>query len=574
MMNTQQDAQQRDDQSGAGLAVKPGTRKKMRPTYSCLSCHKRKVKCDRVKPCGACCLRGTPSECEYGTSKKDRHYIQQSTLIEQLMRSCEDLKQQLAEARRLANLPPIKDEGSPTSLAHIKAAEDVAEDEEIWPEQKHVNQHASYSQALEKSPSPPFSHTSSPPVQEKILLTDPNLANSLMELFVERLVSNFSPRDQAKYGGTIALREASEMRVLSPILCTAFEAASLTFAGRRDGNRAIELAGHTRYSRMLRQLQNALGDPRASKSTEVLVVVLLSTIIEAFKQSSKDSILRHQLGGLELLRSRSPYRHRYGIEQSLFVDLRLYWVTAALVHRKPTFLASKEWLTVPWPADGPPKDILQRLLDIAVDIPGYLSQIDIFLAQLQRGSTGASSPAELIPLQSSIWEQALELQTRLNMWKAMYADTYPKGTPREEVDEPSADGFPVFRCRDPNSLQELPARILVYPDILLATAMCFYWALGLVVSATDDGLTSVLGLPERYQFACNICRSAKYLIQNIPGCLVSRMMFMLRTAFDTFSDGMIEKEFMTELFMFIGRKLEFPVFSNKCTSSSLRNENR
>jgi hypothetical protein len=101
-----------------------------------------------------------------------------------------------------------------------------------------------------------------------------------MELFVERLVSNFSPRDQAKYGGTIALREASEMRVLSPILCTAFEAASLTFAGRRDGNRTIELAGHTRYSRMLRQLQNALNDPRASKSTEVLVVVLLSTIIE------------------------------------------------------------------------------------------------------------------------------------------------------------------------------------------------------------------------------------------------------------------------------------------------------
>jgi hypothetical protein len=44
MMNSQQDAQQRDDQSAAGLAGKPGTRKKMRPTYSCLSCHKRKVK--------------------------------------------------------------------------------------------------------------------------------------------------------------------------------------------------------------------------------------------------------------------------------------------------------------------------------------------------------------------------------------------------------------------------------------------------------------------------------------------------------------------------------------------------
>ncbi|THC94196.1 hypothetical protein EYZ11_006337 [Aspergillus tanneri] len=388
-----------------------------------------------------------------------------------------------------------------------------------------------------------------------------------MELFIERLISNFSPKNLAKYGGSIALREASEMRMFSPIICTAFEAAALSFAGCRDGNPSIEVVGHSRYIRVLRLLQNALYDPKQSKSTDVLVVVLLSTIIEAFKQSSSDSIFRHQLGGLELLRARTAYRHRHGIDRSLFVDLRLYWVTAALVHRKPTFMASKEWLTVPWTGDGTPKDILHRLLDIAVDIPGYLSQIDEFMALLREAN---SPPSLLAAMQSSILDLAGELQARLNMWKTMYADTYPPGMPKEELDCETPDGFPVFKCRDPSTMQTVTAKVLVYPDILLATSMSLYWALSLVISTADSGLVSVLGPQRRYLFACNICRSMKYYIQNIPGCLVSRIMFVIRTAFDVFTENMIEKEFLVECFHFIGRKLQLTVFSNQCASSAVK----
>ncbi|KAE8151650.1 putative C6 finger domain protein [Aspergillus avenaceus] len=569
-MSSDYDDRQSSDQPNPTMTSKSGPRKKMRPTYSCLNCHKRKVKCDRVKPCGACCLRGTPSECEYGTSKKDRHYIEQSTLIDNLMQTCESLKQQLAEARQLANLPVKAEESGSTSLYQIKDNNNGQGDSqperpeilqrELQYSRETLRQHNDKIRA-QRASSPPS------PSQQKKVLTDPALATAVLELFVERLISNFSPSDHQKYGGTIALRQASEMRMFSPILTNAFEAASLTFAGRRDRNQTIEVAGHAKYVRTLRLLQSALYDAEANKSTEVLVVVLLSTITEAFKQTSKDSIFRHQLGGLELLRSRSAYRHRYGIERSLFVDLRLYWVTAALVHRKPTFMASKEWLTVPWAGDAPPKDILQRLLDVAVDIPGYLSQIDEFSAML-KNSPG--STCELLTLQSSIWEQANELQTRLNMWKTMYADTYPKGSAHEEHDSDTFDGFPTFRCRNPSTMCVITAKILVYPDTLLAVSMSFYWALSLVVSSSDTGLVSVLGPQERYQFACNICRSMKYYITNIPGCIVSRIMFALRAAFDAFSPGMIEKEYLAELFLYIGRKLEFPVFSNKCTSSSLK----
>ncbi|PLB45312.1 putative C6 finger domain protein [Aspergillus steynii IBT 23096] len=558
MSNYPDDGRPKNDSSGFTI----GARKKIRPTYSCLNCHKRKVKCDRVKPCGACCLRGTPSECEYGTSKKDRHYIQQSTLIENLTRTCDSLRRQLDEARRLANLPPIKHEESSGGLYRIRSDGDDETIEDA-PDLAEGSPPERLPDPFHRSTCPSsLSHS-------KKQLTDPALATAVMDLFVERLISNFSPKDHAKYGGTIALREASEMRMLSPIICNAFEAASLTFAGRRDRNLSVEVAGHSRYVRVLRQLQNALYDPKQSHSTEVLVAILLATIIEAFKQSSSDSIFRHQLGGLELLRTRTPYRHRYGIERSLFVDLRLYWITAALVHRKPTFMASKEWLSVPWPDDAASKDILHRLLDIAVDIPGYLYRIDEFMALLQEGTT---APSQLVAMQSAIWEQAGDLQARLNSWKTVHADTYPLGAPSEELDDETADGFPVFRCRNPSTMHTTTATILQYPDILLATSMCFYWAFCLVISATDSGLVSVLGLQERYQFACNICRSMKYYIQNIPGCLVSRIMFVLRTALDAFADGMIEKEFLVEVFRYIGKKLEFPVFSNQCTSSAVKPE--
>lgn len=107
------------------------------------------------------------------------------------------------------------------------------------------------------------------------------MAHALVELFTDRLIGEFSPTTAVNLGSTIRLRQAAEMRVFSPILCNAFEAASLTFAGSRERIPQLEITGHARYVQLLRQLQNAVCHLEKSQSTEVLVVVLLSTIIEA-----------------------------------------------------------------------------------------------------------------------------------------------------------------------------------------------------------------------------------------------------------------------------------------------------
>ncbi|KAH2853137.1 hypothetical protein KXV85_001981 [Aspergillus fumigatus] len=556
----------------ATRTAKEGARKKTRTTYSCLNCHRRKVKCDRVKPCSACCLRGTPSECEYGTSKRDHHYIQQSALIDSLMKTCEDLKKQLAEARALANLPPVKPE-EPFSVSSPEDHREKTVDEE-----RSQNPESRASSSLIKQSADPagrsFAQTTNTPCttdrssrslsDDKRILTDPAVASSFVEVFVERLIDNFSPQPASVYGGTVALREASRMRILSPMLCTAFEAASLTFAGRREQIREVEAVGHARYVRVLRQLQTALNDPKQNKSTEVMVVVLLFTIIEAFKHSTKDSLLKHQLGGLQLLQARTPYRHRYGIDRSLYVDLRLYWGFCNR-GRAPAQPQGQR----PQRVGAPP-----GLLDIAVDIPAYLGQIDRFTAALHSGTVPST---ELVAQQTALWDRATELQSRLNRWKTMFADTYPPGQAWEEpaadtATRPESDPqttFPTFLYRDPATMRLRPAPLLVYPDLLSATCMTFYWALHLTLSTADSGLGSVLGLQERYQYACNICRSMKYYVENTPGGLVSRIMFVLRTAFDASADGMVEKAFVTEVFRHIADKFHFSVFANQCASFSV-----
>ncbi|KAI9734393.1 MAG: hypothetical protein M1834_002500 [Cirrosporium novae-zelandiae] len=61
-----------------------------RQKLSCTSCHQRKVKCDRVKPCQACCARGRPYDCAY-TNEEIRQPISQAQEIRRLRKVIQEL---------------------------------------------------------------------------------------------------------------------------------------------------------------------------------------------------------------------------------------------------------------------------------------------------------------------------------------------------------------------------------------------------------------------------------------------------------------------------------------------------
>jgi hypothetical protein len=208
------------------------------------------------------------------------------------------------------------------------------------------------------------------------------------------------------------------------------------------------------------------------------------------------------------------------------------------------------------------------LLDIAVDIPGFLGSYDALKFAVRHKTL---SQDQVLSEQQRVQATATELDHRLELWHSLYAIDYEHGYMTEApADSITGDEkFPHFQCCDLFTNETFVPTIFMYPDLMLAVSMCLYRALRLVVSGnSDDGLVAVLRPSERYQIAVDICRSMRYYLHTVPGFLVSRIMFVLRVAFDTFTDGMVEKRFVQELFWYIGNKYRFPVFMNHCSESA------
>ncbi|KAF2458218.1 hypothetical protein BDY21DRAFT_215679 [Lineolata rhizophorae] len=71
-----------------------------RQLLSCTKCRERKVKCDRTKPCSACCARGHPKDCHFVVGEEDDYEpIQQSYEIRRLREENLRLKERLRECK-------------------------------------------------------------------------------------------------------------------------------------------------------------------------------------------------------------------------------------------------------------------------------------------------------------------------------------------------------------------------------------------------------------------------------------------------------------------------------------------
>ncbi|KAJ9200415.1 transcriptional regulator family: Fungal Specific TF [Paecilomyces variotii] len=92
-----------------GIQVK----RTMRPRTSCNQCRFRKIKCDRIKPCSACCSRGKPTDCCFPVDANNRAIDQ--------ARQLRLLRKENAELRELLEKKSPRD----THLQLIESAKNV-----------------------------------------------------------------------------------------------------------------------------------------------------------------------------------------------------------------------------------------------------------------------------------------------------------------------------------------------------------------------------------------------------------------------------------------------------------------
>ncbi|KAI5195008.1 hypothetical protein E4T39_08399 [Aureobasidium subglaciale] len=84
-----------------------------RQLLSCTKCRERKVKCDRTKPCSACCARGLPKDCHFVLGEGAEFApIQQSIELRRLRAENQRLKERLLAGRTSLSEESETEEGS------------------------------------------------------------------------------------------------------------------------------------------------------------------------------------------------------------------------------------------------------------------------------------------------------------------------------------------------------------------------------------------------------------------------------------------------------------------------------
>ncbi|KAL2867644.1 Zn(II)2Cys6 transcription factor [Aspergillus lucknowensis] len=552
-----------------------------RQSRSCKVCRVRKVKCDRVKPCHACCTHGYPSKCVYevvpgedfkpvsqadeirnlrgeikelstklngGLNRSQRRLNQLQTLFETIRSAPEDVVERLIADLRYSHVEVNPQEVPVGSWERTEAL-----DERRTPDDNGLSDAVEgddlSSLVIRRRHSPDPSETSDDDsAYGSICRIDSS--KSMLDVFIERFVDAFSPEVDARSGEAGAIRRAAEIRMFSPILTDAFQAVSHVFFGRSVQNKTIESTGFSYYPRVLRSLQEALQDPERSKAESTLATVVLLMAFESVERTSQASLTAHVQGAVRLIEHRGPENHMYGVEHLFFTELRPYWVSAAFTTRAPSFLAREEWKTIPWAAGTTPKNILHYLLDLAVEVPALLSQHDELSADI---SSNILSAHERSVKQAAFWNGVGDLTNRFALWKINWVDGYPDGPPRE-VEATDEGIFPVFHCRDLRTGAVIAPTKFEYPDLLLTQTMCLYYASRLILSSVDTRPTDRVTRPEQYQLACGICRSLEWYILKSPGNMINRLAFPVRVAWEVFPNGGPERKFLSEVLKLVEKR--------------------
>jgi hypothetical protein len=101
----------------------------------------------------------------------------------------------------------------------------------------------------------------------------PNSKGPVLEIFIERFVSAFSPQDDRGSGSSKLIQDVAASRMFSPLVSETINAVSTTFFGQLCFDPGIESLGYKNYPYLLRRLQQAICDPAESKSSAVLSTV-------------------------------------------------------------------------------------------------------------------------------------------------------------------------------------------------------------------------------------------------------------------------------------------------------------
>ncbi|KAL8857667.1 MAG: hypothetical protein Q9178_005832 [Gyalolechia marmorata] len=268
------------------------------------------------------------------------------------------------------------------------------------------------------------------------------------------------------------------------------------------------------YGTALKEMNRALRDGRRIQTNEILAAGKLLAGYEMFHGSTTPELKTrgtnwkaHTKGVINLIEIRGPRGIDSENARLLFRDSRLSAVRCqtitAIVMRKPNFLATTPWRTVPF--ESKPKDASDELHDIMATIPVLLEEYDLIQMCQDRGDAHRR--------RLRLLQQCRANDQTLGRWFANLSSKLPKPLPSvirtlaEQQRSPEHDCF-SFEVSDHS----------------LAVTLTLYWSTCMLlhglIHMTFNSLRSSGPLPRKlpehvdpHRFAISISRSTGYFIR-------------------------------------------------------------
>ncbi|KAF9880416.1 C6 zinc finger domain protein [Colletotrichum karsti] len=284
-----------------------------------------------------------------------------------------------------------------------------------------------------------------------------------------------------------------------PALRQGLLAISLGTVGRRDRKQWMIDDGLKFYCQALGELNSGLRHPTRWRSDALLVASRILGLYELLYGaddrerrgiSQAQSWEGHAMGEMALMVQRAPENHLYGDAHQLFCSGRVHLAISHIKQRRRCPLSHPIWKTVPWSVI--PKSSKDALVDVFVDIPGLLEDLD----RLRDCEPGKEKEARRRRLVDECWR----LDRELKWWLDNLG-------PTQELRDLQAKGFD-----NPTTCDVVVTSIMT---LFWTTCILSYSTLRLALGPKPD-----LELPERTNpriYCTKIANSVEVLFHPMAG---------------------------------------------------------
>ncbi|KAL3448954.1 hypothetical protein BJX65DRAFT_52384 [Aspergillus insuetus] len=352
---------------------------------ACVTCLKRKKRCDLEKPfCGTC--RKARVEC--GGYHRPRIFINNTM---------ENHNKQLTK----------KERGTSTSMSTSRSSD---------------------SSDTDSSRSTPSSGSN---VALLMSLARTAYQTKYMDLWWQLYLPNGQRLSKVVTSNAMGgwLDAVHEMNFREPVLEKALVAMSVTAVGKQEGDPFLKEEGRRLYGKALQSMTVAMKDPKRATSDSILTAVRLFSFYESLFGQSENTAEQaiswqvHNAGDLALVASRSPYSFISGYSHQLFCDGRTHLTMSALRSRKRLFLMDPEWKTIPWlKRDKTSRD---HLIDVIMDMTALFEDTDKMKV--------CPDPLEKELLHQQLIDGFLALKHGLRTWQTLHAPNYHPPTNSDDL---------------------------------------------------------------------------------------------------------------------------------------------